>query len=187
MLVHNLYKKSNQVFDTIANMIKQHIHFVKMGGTIEFHDPTYDDINKKLLKLDPSIDSYLKNIIQPHFTFSSELVAEKDSRHITSEDREKLALTIQETNHDSIIVTHGTFTLTKTASFLHKMDWGGKRIILTGSMIPITGFAASDGGFNIGFAIASFSNLQPGVYVSINGGIFSPDEVDKNIGQLRFE
>ena len=52
-------------------MAKMHIHIIKMGGTIEFIDPSYDDINKKLLKLDTSLESYLRNIIQPHFSFST--------------------------------------------------------------------------------------------------------------------
>jgi hypothetical protein len=54
-------------------------------------------------------------------------------------------------------------------------------------MVPIIGFAASDAGFNLGFAIASFPNINPGVYLSMNGGIFMSDEVKKNVELLRFE
>src|SRR5665213_3201898 len=173
-------------------MIKHHIHFIKMGGTIEFIDPDYDAINKKLMKLDSTIDSYLANLIQPHFGFSSESIVEKDSRKITTEDREELAKAITSTQHKDIIVTHGTFTMTKTAQYLEDYFSGtnklqDKKIILIGSMLPITGFSISDAGFNLGFAIASFIGVKPGIYISMNGGIFEPGDVTKNETRFRFE
>ncbi len=158
-----------------------------MGGTIEFIDPAYDAFNKKLLKLDATIDSYLQNLIQPHFNFSTEIVVEKDSRDITDEDRKKLSDAIVSTPHENIIITHGTFTMQQTAQFLEQQAIANKKIILTGSMAPIIGFAASDAGFNLGFAIASLSSIKPGVYLSMNGGIFESSEVEKNIELLRFE
>lgn len=168
-------------------MTKIHVHIIKMGGTIEFIDPAYDAFNKKLLKLDATIDSYLHNLIQPHFNFSSEPIAEKDSRDINDEDREKLAKAIQSSPHENILIPHGTFTMSQTAEYLSSQSLSNKKIILTGSMVPIIGFAASDAGFNLGFAIASFTSVEPGVYLSMNGGIFKSDEVAKNVDLLRFE
>ncbi len=172
-------------------MVKNHIHFIKMGGTIEFIDPAYDAINKKLMKLDASIESYLNNLIQPHFKYSSESVTQKDSREITKAEREKLARVIEATTHEHIIITHGTFTMRQTAQYLDehlsentKKD---KKIILTGSMIPIIGFGMSDAGFNLGFTIASFMNIEAGVYICMNGGVFHAGETDKNETLLRFE
>lgn len=164
-----------------------HIHILKMGGTIEFFDPAYDAINKKLMKLDTTIESYFRNLIKPHFTFSTESVAEKDSREISDDDRERLAKVIRATPHENIIVTHGTFTMRDTAQFLEGQSIESKKIILTGSMIPISGFAISDAGFNLGFAIASFATLEPGVYLSMNGGVFTASDVDKNKEIFRFE
>lgn len=151
-------------------MIKNHIHFLKMGGTIEFFDPAYDAINRKLMKLDTTIDSYLKNLIQPHFSYSSESVIEKDSREITDEDRAKLARAVASTPHQNIVVTHGTFTMQQTAQYLEAQvgrqpELRDKKIILTGSMIPLTGFSMSDAGFNLGFTIASFLGIG-GVFTS---------------------
>jgi L-asparaginase len=168
-------------------MQKNHIHIVKMGGTIEFFDPAYDAINKKLMKLDVTVESYFHNLIKPHFNFSTESITEKDSREITEADRNKLAQAITTTPHTNIVVTHGTFTMNDTAQFLQQHDFGNKKIILTGSMIPITGFTVSDAGFNLGFVIASFVSVKPGVYLSMNGGIFSADEVSKNVELFRFE
>ncbi len=168
-------------------MVKSHVHIIKMGGTIEFIDPAYDAMNKKLMHLDTTIESYLQNLIQPHFNFSVETVITKDSRDIDESDRNKLAEAIQSTPHTNIIVTHGTFTMKQTTEFLEKQGLTDKKVILTGSMIPITGFTASDAGFNLGFAIASFASIDPGVYLSMNGGIFTAADVDKNEELLRFE
>ena len=169
---------------------KQHIHIIKMGGTIEFIDPAYDAINKKLMQLDTTIDHYLSNIIKPHFSFTTDIVTEKDSRDITDEDREKLVQTIESSPHSNIIVTHGTFTMRDTAAFLENRggtDKTDKKVVLTGSMIPITGFATSDAGFNLGFVAGSFGSIDPGVYLSMNGGIFHASEVSKNADIFRFE
>ncbi len=168
-------------------MTKQHIHIIKMGGTIEFIDPAYDAINKKILRLDTTVESYLNNLIKPHFTFSIEGGAAKDSRDINHEDRERLGKLIASCPHENIIVTHGTFTMRKTAEFLEQQALSDKKIIVTGSMVPITGFTTSDAGFNLGFSIASFATIKPGVYMCMNGGIFQPNEVTKNESLLRFE
>lgn len=97
-----------------------HIHIIKTGGTIEFLDPAYDAMNKQLMKLDTSIDSYLNQVIKPHFTFSTETVFEKDSRDIDDTDRQKLAQVIQNSPHSNLIITHGTFTMSQTAAFLEQ-------------------------------------------------------------------
>lgn len=168
-------------------MVRDHIHIIKMGGTIEFFDPAYDAINKKLMKLDSTIESYLQNLIKPHFNFSIEPVVEKDSREITQEDREKLAKVANSTSHKNILITHGTFTMRETAQFLEQQNFDDKKIILIGSMIPLTGFSSSDAGFNLGFAIASFNSITPGIYISMNGATFTSSDVEKNVDLLRFE
>lgn len=171
-------------------MAQNHIHIVKMGGTIEFIDPAYDNINKEMMKLDTSVEHYLSNLVKPHFTYEVEVVCEKDSRTITQEDLDRLWLAVKSSNKENILVTHGTFTMPNTAKFLEKsLSQGGvrKKIILTGSMVPIAGFATSDAAFNLGYSIASFDNVELGVYISMNGGIFKPDEVKKNPALLRFE
>jgi L-asparaginase len=158
-----------------------------MGGTIEFFDPAYDALNKKLMKLDASIETYFNNIIKPHFTFSTEEITQKDSRDIAPQDRDALLQAIKNSSHENILVTHGTFTMKETAQFLERVDLGNKKVIVTGSMIPVAGFSVSDAGFNLGFSVAMFASIKPDVYISINGGIFKPDDVNKNTDQFRFE
>jgi L-asparaginase len=171
-------------------MTKTHIYIIKMGGTIEFKDPGYESINQQMMKLDTSIENYLKNMVKPHFTYSLETVCEKDSRDITSEDLDKLLKAIMYTPHTNILVTHGTFTMGKTAQFLEKCleeKNSNKKILLTGSMVPLVGFSVSDAAFNLGYSIASFKNINIGVYICMNGGIFKSHEVEKNTELLRFE
>lgn len=167
-------------------MTTNHIHIIKMGGTIEFKDPGYEIINQQMMKLDSSVESYLKNMVKPHFTFSVESVCDKDSREINSEDLTKLAKVIENTLHENILVTHGTYTMERTAEFLDKKAYK-KKIILTGSMVPVVGFSISDAAFNLGYSIASFGQINNGVYICMNGGIFKSNEVSKNTELLRFE
>src|SRR3989339_831260 len=170
-------------------MKKNHIHILKMGGTIEFKDPGYEIINQQMMKLDTSIDNYLKNIVKPHFSYSIESICDKDSRDINSEDLNKLVKIIEVGPYENILITHGTFTMKNTAKFLaeylskNKIE---KKIILTGSMIPIIGFSVSDAAFNLGYSIASFNTVKAGIYICMSGGIFSYDEVNKNTELLRF-
>lgn len=167
-------------------MIKNHIHIIKTGGTIEFKDPGYETINQQMMKLDTSIENYLKNMIKPHFTYDIEAVCEKDSREITVEDLERLSKIIENSSYENILITHGTFTMKNTAFFLEKKKFN-KKVILTGSMIPIVGFSISDAAFNLGYSIASFEQIDTGVYICMNGGTFKPDEIEKNTETLRFE
>lgn len=173
------------------NMIKNHVHIMKMGGTIEFKDPGYEIMNQQMMKLDTSIENYLKNIVKPHFTYSIENICDKDSRDIVKQDLEKLTKAISITPHENILITHGTFTMKATAKYLDKNfsknSISSKKIILTGSMIPIVGFSISDAAFNLGYSIGSFNNIHKGVYICMNGGLFNYKDVNKNINLLRFE
>lgn len=170
-------------------MLINNIHIIKMGGTIEFRDPAYEKIND-LMKLDVSIDGYLKNLVKPHFTFDIKVVCEKDSREITEEDLNNLWTEIKSSKKENILITHGTFTMKNTAKFLENLmekESVNKKIIITGAMVPIVGFSISDAGFNLGYSLGSFVGLQDGVYLCMNGGIFKADEVEKNTDLLRFE
>ncbi len=111
----------------------------------------------------------------------------KDSRSINQKDRNSILKAINKSPAKHILVTHGTYTMPDTGRFLEKnLKNNEKVIILTGSMIPISGFAPSDAGFNLGFAVAKFDSLEPGVYVAMNGTVFTPSEVVKLVSEGRF-
>jgi ABC-type multidrug transport system fused ATPase/permease subunit len=86
-------------------------------------------------------------------------------------------------NH--IVITHGTDTMTDTARELGLKKLN-KTIVLTGAMIPYK-FGTSDGLFNIASALAYVQTLTKGVYVAMNGRVFTHDKVIKNKNTGIFE
>lgn len=160
------------------------IHFIITGGTIDsYYEGTKDTAvpNKKSV-----ISDYLR-ILKLYQKVSFTTICMKDSRQVNNQDRKKIVKKIDSVSTDKIIITHGTYTMPETAKYLQKkLISKNKKIILTGSMIPMTGFTNSDGPFNLGFAMASFASLKPGIYVCMNGQLFLPEKVAKNIKEGRF-
>ena len=125
----------------------------------------------------------LKLTVQPMYT----TICLKDSREITNENLQMVLKTIEGSPCKKFIITHGTYTMPDTARFLKaNLNRSDVTVILTGSFIPIKGFAPSDGPFNLGFALSSLRTIESGIYVCMNGEIFSPDEVIKLISEGRF-
>lgn len=165
------------------------IHLITMGGTIDFIDPSYDYLNKKIIKINRTVEDYLRNIANPNHKLSVQALVKKDSREVTNDDRQKCIEAIKNSKASFILITHGTFTINTTGIYLKKRaaEFPGKTIILTGSMIPLWGFITTDAPYNLGFATASFQYLEPGVYISMNGEIFDPSKIHKNLETLSFE
>lgn len=155
------------------------VHFVITGGTIDsYYEATKDTAVPSKESIIPKFMGIMQMEGKPKFT----TVCMKDSRDITDSDLRKIKSTIEKSPYQKIIVTHGTYTMPDTARFLAaNLKNNKKTIILTGSMIPIVGFAPSDGPFNLGYAIAKAEVLPAGVYVAMNGRIFDPAEVRKNL------
>jgi L-asparaginase len=86
----------------------------------------------------------------------------------------------------AVVITHGTDTMVQTARALYDARLTDKTIVMTGAMIPYA-FGSSDGLFNLGSALSFVQVLQPGVYVAMNGQIFSWDCVRKNTETGCFE
>jgi L-asparaginase len=61
-----------------------------------------------------------------------------------------------------------------------------KTVVLTGAMVPFT-FGSSDGLFNMGSAVAFVQTLPFGVYIAMNGRVFSWNNVRKNRQLGEFE
>jgi len=160
------------------------IHFVITGGTIDsFYDGSKDTAVTNKESVIPSFIKSLKLYHDAEFT----TVCMKDSRELKREDLENVLKTIEESPHNKIIVTHGTYTMPDTARFLKaNLKRDDQTIVLTASAIPINGFAPSDGPFSLGYAVAQLENLDHGVYVAINGKVFSPEEVMKVMSEARF-
>lgn len=131
---------------------------------------------------------YLKGLVRPHFEISQEIITLRDSRDITDNIRDEIVRSIEKSPHNFILITHGTYTMAKTAEYLRaRLTIGDKRVVLTGSMYPLHGFSPTDAPFNLGFAIGSLFQADPGIYLAMNGRLFLPGEVVKNVDAGRFE
>lgn len=102
-----------------------------------------------------------------------------DSLDMTDADRQVIVSNCRSCPEDQIVITHGTDTMAETAQMLGREGLGTKTIVLTGAMVPFT-FGSSDGLFNLGSAVAFVQALSPGVYIAMNGRIFTWDNVRKN-------
>lgn len=103
-----------------------------------------------------------------------------DSLEMTDEDRGIIEHNCRKCASNNIIITHGTDTIVKTATWLAKAEITNKTIVLTGAMIPYAFGTSSDGFFNLGSALAFAEVLGPGVYVAMNGRYFLWNNVRKN-------
>jgi L-asparaginase len=166
--------------------MSKHLHILITGGTI---DSVFDASRDMVVVNDAStIAKYLEDLVQPHFKVSQEIVTMRDSREITDNVRAEMARSIERCSHDFILITHGTYTMAQTAEYLLKnLPQTRKRVVITGSMLPLQGFAPTDAPFNLGFAIGSLFLCEPGVYVAMNGRLFSAGDAVKNIDAGRFE
>ncbi len=160
------------------------IHFVLMGGTIDsYYSGCKDTV---ITRKESIIERYIEGI-KPYFKSKYTSIAMKDSRDLKLSDFKKMAKIIENSPHKKIIITHGTYAMSDSARYLKAhLKRKDQTIIFTGSMIPIDSFTFSDGGFNLGFAIAKLDSLEPGVYVCFNACIFSPDEVAKQLQAGKF-
>lgn len=102
----------------------------------------------------------------------------KDSIYMCNKDREKILQSCKDLKEDKIIITHGTDTMVETAQFLGK-NIKNKTIVLLGAMIPYNQ-KKSDALFNLGCAVSAVQFLPKGVYITMNGKIFSWSNVRKN-------
>lgn len=156
------------------------IMFYAVGGTI---DKIYFD-KKSTYEVGESLLEEILRESNITFQYEIELIIGKDSLDMTEEDRRSLLEKISSDQNQFIVVTHGTDTMIETAKKLKAIN--NKTIVLTGSMEP-SRFRSSDAVFNIGCAIAAVQSLKPGVYIVMNGRIFDPQKVRKNIERNRFE
>jgi L-asparaginase len=153
---------------------------VTTGGTI---DKIYFDDKSNYQVGEPQIGHILKElgVVIP---FTVLPLMRKDSLHLDQSDRELLRSSIANREERHILITHGTDTMVETAKVL--ADIPDKIMVLTGALNPAS-FRGSDAEFNIGTAVGAVQSLQPGVYIAMNGRIWNPAKVKKNVSANRFE
>jgi L-asparaginase len=158
----------------------QSLLILTTGGTI---DKIYFDDKSDYQVGDPQIGRILRElgVVIP---FTVLPVMRKDSLHIDAQDRELLKQTIESHTESHVLITHGTDTMVETARVLASIP--GKTMVLTGALNPAS-FRGSDAEFNIGTAVGAVQSLPPGVYIAMNGRIWDPAKVKKNVAANRFE
>ena len=153
---------------------------VTTGGTI---DKIYFDDKSDFQIGEPQIGRILDEL-GVAFRYSVIPILRNDSLHINEADRELVRATIQAQDARHVLVTHGTDSMVATARVLASIP--GKTIVLTGALNPAR-FRGSDAEFNIGTAVGAVQSLPPGVYIAMNGRIWDPARVRKNVEANRFE
>jgi L-asparaginase len=157
------------------------IHFLMTGGTI---DSRYDWKKDMVVANTKSEIPRFMDVVQPKRNVVYTEICMKDSREITDSDREDMLTEIERSSHAHFIVAHGAWSAKESVLYIHEhLKRTDARIIFVRSNVPITGFAVSDGGFNIGYAMAKLEYIDPGIYIGINGELYQPEAIkEKRIG-----
>jgi L-asparaginase len=113
-------------------------------------------------------------------------VVAKDSLDLTDTDRQALEDALDDIDTTSVVITHGTDTLTVTAEYLSQRSSATSKIIaLTGSL-QSAAMAVSDAALNLGAALMACQTLPSGVYVCIGGRAFAAGHVRKDSSSGQF-
>ena len=143
------------------------------GGTI---DKIYFDALSDY-QVGESVVAKLLQIGGVRRPFRIEEVMRKDSLELEDRDRALIRERVVAAPESHIVITHGTDTMTDTASALDGIT--GKTIVLVGALAPAR-FGESDASFNLGMAFATAQIASPGVYISMSGSVFRADQVVKD-------
>lgn len=150
------------------------IRILITGGTF---DKEYDELSGQLYFRDSHIQEMLR-LGRCRLDIQVRTLMMVDSLQLTDEDRELILQNCIRAEEDKIVITHGTDTMSQTATFLGPRI-SAKTVVLTGAMIPYA-FGSSDGLFNLGSALSFVQALPAGVYIAMNGKCFPWDDVRKN-------
>jgi L-asparaginase len=150
------------------------------GGSI---DKIYSTKESSFVVGEPQVGHILHEA-NVNIDYKIESLIKKDSLEITDDDRRMVLEKVKSDQHRHIVITHGTDTMILTAEMLEGIP--DKVIVLTGAMQPAA-FKRTDAAFNVGCAIIAVQTLPEGVYVVMNGQVFDPHKVRKNLGLDQFE
>ncbi|MBW3619582.1 MAG: asparaginase [Actinobacteria bacterium] len=151
------------------------------GGTI---DKIYAVTGQ--LEIGPPAARWLLDTLTTDLRIEVRSILAKDSLDITSADRRTIADALDDVETPSVVITHGTDTLTDTAEYLRQHAAGTSRVIvLTGALRPAA-MIDSDAALNLGAALMASQTLGAGVYVCMGGRVFPAGAVRKDASTGRF-
>lgn len=152
------------------------------GGTI---DKQYNPLNGSLVFNQSSVSDMIERS-RTTLNIDLEVLMMKDSLDVNNTDIQLMVDSCNNTEQEHVVITHGTDTIIKSALFISENLKSNKTVVLLGAMIPYQ-FKDSDAFFNFGCALSAVQTLPHGVYITMNGQIFLPDEVTKNLTKGIFE
>jgi len=156
------------------------LEILTTGGTI---DKVYFDKKSNYEVGDPFVEELLHKM-NVNISFKVKSLMKIDSLDMTDIHRKEILNYVKNSNANNFLITHGTDSIVETAIYLKKIS--DKTIVLTGSLKPAI-FIDNDAIFNVGSALTSAQILKNGVYIVINGQVFNPDNVRKNLEKNIFE
>ncbi len=156
------------------------LRIITTGGTI---DKLYFDAKSEYQVGEPQIAGILRDV-GVAFDYEVTALMRKDSLDMNDDDRARIRHAVADSPEAGVVITHGTDSMLETAHALGGIP--GRTMVLTGALNPAR-FQGSDAMFNIGCAVAAAQTCPPGVYIAMNGRIWRPEEVRKNVEANRFE
>ena len=131
------------------------------GGTIGALP--YEDPRKppEFSSMPPAGRDFVREALETHFaSVKTRCIALEpcDSKLMDESYRKEILSLIETAPEEAVLITHGTDALLNTADFFYALFrrnavLGGKKIILTGSMTPLSNGAESDGYLNLAFSL----------------------------------
>jgi L-asparaginase len=162
-------------------MAPKPIRIIVTGGTF---DKAYDAIRGELTFKESHLPEILARarVTVPVAIEQNQLI---DSLQMQDENRRSVLEACRRASEERIVITHGTDTMAETARLIGPAALA-KTIVLTGAMVPYQ-IQGSDALFNFGTAFMAAQTLPPGVYIAMNGRVFSWDRVRKDRSRGLFE
>ncbi|KYJ87752.1 asparaginase domain-containing protein [Sulfurovum riftiae] len=159
----------------------QKILIISTGGTFnKVYDPVKGD-----LVIDETSHAVKEIASKWLCRFELMNIIGKDSLAMTNQDRLELLSVVTQTEHEKIIIIHGTDTMHLTAEYLADVEIE-KKIILTGAMVPYT-IDPVEATANLSSALGYMQLLsEDGVYTVMNGLFGSHEKIIKEKSKGKF-
>ena len=157
------------------------LRIIITGGTF---DKRYDAIRGQLTFKDTHLPDIIEQV-RTHLSITLELNQMVDSLDMQDANRQSILEACCRADETQIVITHGTDTMEDTAAVLgqafaaDQAALAGKRIVLTGAMVPYS-VSGSDALFNLGSAIMAAQLVEAGVYIVMNGRCLPWQTAHKN-------
>lgn len=155
------------------------IALVSTGGTIE---KTYDEFSGVLANRVSVLDVMLASLQLQGVEIERIALMNKDSLEMSEADHDLIASTVAKlaTNHDGIVIVHGTDRLAKTGHRIVERVTSLKiPVVLTGAMRPYV-MRTTDALQNLTEALLAVQVMPPGVYVAMHNQVLQFPGVEKD-------